>query len=456
MATTRPRTLEDEYLQIVHDLEGDLAGREAGEEYLRATGAHALLGVSGWALTPYVLSAAQAGLLADAARTLSSIMEKVMAKYHRDRSFRAHFGLSPEIEAMTLVPTGRRAAVPLARVDVLFDQRTNDYKISGIVTGGIDGMAGSVEVVRAVRQSASFHEFASRHGSVESFDAVSECILTLLHTYGNWANAKEGRNHPTNPALAVVDYDDSARRAETDYVIERMHEMGCYAHATDPSRLRIERVAGVDQVVDDRGPITCAWLRATADEAVAHGCQGIDALLRATRRGLVCTIGGYRSWPCCTQGFLEVLRDKECRALFSSEEEAFVDEHVIETCVITTATDVSRFYDQENWVLKVSDAHTGVTTHAGRDMGKAAWRALLTKAIRRNDAVQAYVPQHVMRVLPGSADGGDARSAREVNVVLGMYLFSGELRGLRALCGTGGTTVEWEDPRPLACLVARD
>ena len=453
MAKLTARMLKNEYLRNVKKLEGDVPGRLAADAYLRSTGLLTDEDDFSWSAIPVLLNDQGLAALDGIARTMGTIMEKVMAKYHRDRSFRALFSLPPEIEALTLVPSGCHAAVPLSRIDLFLDPKTLDFKICGIQTGAIEGMAESVEVMRAIRQTGAYHEFASKH-ETESINAMRACVLTLLHTYGNWANAQEGRNHPTNPAIAIVDIADSPRRAETEYAIRYLHELGCYAHATDVSELRVERIGGIDQLVDNHGPVTCVWIRPTAEEAIAHMDKGIRTLLSATRHGLVCTIGGYRSWPCCVKSFFEVLRTNDCRTLLTAEENAFVEAHIIESHVIEPSIDLSSFYNQEHWVLCQADGRAmSGTVLAGADMDRATWRKMLVKGIKRRDAVQASIPQHTMSMMPGVPDEADPCAPVEMNVMLGMYVFEGKLSGMRAICGTGNTVAVWKDRTAAGCLI---
>ena len=448
MARTAKRGLQDEYLKIVRKLDGDPEGREAGVSYLENTESHSIEDVRGWAMNAYVLDAKQHETLSEAARIMGSIMEKVMAKYHRDRSFRKLFCLDPRIEEFTLVPSGCHAAVPLSRIDLFFDQKTLDFQICGIDTGGVRGMGPCADVSRVVRATNSYSEFAAKHPTVEDFDPVRECALTVLHTYGNWANAQEGRNHPTNPSLAVVDIEGSTRAAETNEVITCLRGMGCYARAVTFSQLRIEKVGGIRQLVDDEGPITCVWLRARADEAAACKSAGVDLLGEATRRGLVCTVGGYRSWPCCTRSFLSLLHSMEVRQLLSWEERAFIDAHVPQTHIIDASADISAFYDQDQWVLWTKDGHQLQDVEAGSNMSKAAWRNRLVKAIKRRDAVQAHIAQQPMTVVTAEGEA-------ERNVMLGLYVFEGKLSGVDVTSGTDAPIANWNDHLDIACLAVR-
>lgn len=453
VAQDEKRSYQNEYLQIVRDMGGDPQGRAAADAYLRSTLHYTEVDTIRYATNAIVFDQEEYETLQHIAKVMGSIMEKVMAKYHRDRSFRALFELPPAVEELTLVPSGCHAAVPLSRIDLFIDRDTGDYQIVDIVTGGLDGIALNNQVNRAVRNTNAFRKFAENH-EIVSLDPAEGAALSILHTYGKWANASEGRNHPTRPSLAVVDVADSPRTAATRTVVERLEGLGCMARSTDFSQLRIENVGGIKQLVDDHGPVTCVWLRATIDEAIAHLDKGMRVLADATRHGLVCTVGGYRSWPCCTRSFLSVLHSKECRLLLTYEESAFVKAHIPAMHMIKPSTDISEFYDQEHWVLKMADGHAKGSVVVGANMRKPDWRKLLVKGIKRRDAVQAYIDRSPVTVIAADADGACAES--EMNLVTGLYVFESKLCGIRATSGTAPNNVGWDERLEMGCLVVRE
>ncbi len=451
MAKATKRGLQDEYLQIIRDLDGDIAGRAAANDHLSDSYAHGEEGVVAWATNPLTLNGAQVDTLTEAASTLGSIMEKAMAKYQRDRTFRALFGLSPQIEELTLVPSGCHAAVPLSRVDIFFDSKTLDYQVCGIVTGGVDGMAVNTELNHALSQTGAYQAFKAKHPSVHSLDAAHACVLSILHTYGKWANAEEGRNHPTHPSVAVVDVENSPRAAETRTIVMHMRDMGIYARATNFSQLRVEQLGGIYQLIDNHGPVTCVWLRATADEVVANMSAGVRALLDATRRGMVCTVGGYRSWPCCTRAFLSVLHTKECQQLLNRDERAFIRAHIPETTILEPSVDLSSFFDQENWVMRVADGHSAKDLVAGADLRKLDWRKLLVKSIKRHDSLHRCLKHH--SVMVAGVDEQGVPFERSMGIMLGLYVFEGKLCGVKATCGTGKTIANWTDRMEMGSVI---
>ncbi len=451
MAKARATKLQDEYLRILGEMSGDAAGREAGDAHLDE--AFAKYGNLQWATNPLIFDADQYEMLDNAATTFASIMEKVMARYQRDPYFRKLFALTTKLEHLTRVPSGCHAAVPLARLDLFYDPVTSNFHIAGVTTGGVDGMATSVAAMRAVKTTGAYRAFAAKHADIEEFDPLVACLKAVLNTYASWANAEEGRNHPTNPSFAIVDVAGSPRASETATAVSRLTEMGYYAHATDLSELRIQTVGGLPQLVDNQGPVTCVWLRAKAEEALAVE-KGLDALVEATRRGLVCTVGGYRSWPCCVRSFFSVLRSKQCRMLLSEEENAFIEAHVPDTYVLETSLDLSEFYDQENWVLRETDGRDVSGFHVGKTMRKADWRKALVKGIKHHYVVQEYIAQKGMRVAMADAEG--LPTVSEQNAMLSLYVFGGKLAGIGATCSASDSDAAKGDLREMACMVVRD
>jgi hypothetical protein len=148
MTCLHGRALEDEFLSTARELAGDVESRGAGDRYLLTT--HALYhgGPVSWAMTPKIFDVAQIEILRDAAETMGRIMDKITAEYLRNPEFRKLFHFSPELEELTLIPTGYEQMIPIARVDVFFNEETGDYQFCELNTDGSAGMTSTVEVTR--------------------------------------------------------------------------------------------------------------------------------------------------------------------------------------------------------------------------------------------------------------------------------------------------------------------
>ena len=196
--------LEAEFDEAARGLTADDEGLAKADAYLSSAHAAHRRGALPWSATPLVLSAGQEQLLSGAAETLSSVMDKVTKLYLKDASFRALFGFAPEVEELTLVPTGYEALVPLARVDVDFNGRTGALQVRGITVDGFTGLTSTVEVTRAEQMTSAYRAFVEKHPSIETPDSVEALVETLRATYGTWANANTGTHHADSPALGIV------------------------------------------------------------------------------------------------------------------------------------------------------------------------------------------------------------------------------------------------------------
>lgn len=320
--------LEREFDEAVRGLVPEDASLAKADKYLATTHAAHRGGSLPWSAVPRILSDGQAQVLASAAETLGRVMGKVSKLYLKDPAFRARFGLAPEVEQLTLVPTGYEALVPLARVDVDFCGRTGAFQVRGVSVDGFTGMTSTVEVTRATQMTDAYRAFAGKHADIETFDSVDALVETLRSTYRTWANANTGTHHAEHPALGIVGYPEEADLDEVADICERMAETGTFARFVDICNLRVEDAAGISRLVDDDGPIACVFRLATTEEIAQRPCPGTKALEEAARRGLACVIGGFSTWPCAADSLFDALRSPEAMSALTDDEMAFVEEHV--------------------------------------------------------------------------------------------------------------------------------
>ena len=320
--------LEREYDALVAALPEEDASVAKADRYLATTHAAHRSGSLPWSATPRILSAGQAQVLSAAAETCGSIMDKVAKLYLKDPSFRARFGFAPEVEELTLVPTGYEAQVPLARVDVDFCGRTGALQVRGVSVDGFTGMTSTVEVTRAEQMTDAYRAFAEKHPGIAAFDSVDALVKTLRATYRTWANADAGTHRSESPALGIVGYPEEADLDEVADICERMSEQGVFARFVDICSLRVEEACGQSRLVDDDGPIACVYRLATTEEIARRPCPGTKALVEAARRGLACVIGGFSTWSCASDALFGALRAPEAMSCLSDDEMAFVEAHV--------------------------------------------------------------------------------------------------------------------------------
>ena len=453
MSNLRGRALENEFCDITRELGGDAEGKAAGDAYLEAS--HPIVDSSGsatWALTPKILSGSEVEILSDAAETMGRILEKVTERYLKDADFRALFRLPAEVEELALMPTGYDQLIPFARLDVLFDEESGDFSFTGVATDSSVGMTASVDVTRAVQLTESYRRFAERHHDIETFDLSDSVVAALRETYYSWANAAEGTRSQDRPPVGIVDYPESATEGEFADIIERLADEGVYARFVDIRDLRIEEAGGVRRLVDSNGPVTCVYRRALVSEMLEKPCAGVDALVEAARRGLACVIGGFRTWPVCTNAILPVLNSEAIETVLDPHELAFVRAHVPEAHFLERGSDVTRYLaDPDAWLVRPAGAYRASEAVAGVDrMDRDEWWRVLLACCEEGGVVIERKPSYQTDVFAGDPEPVSASN------LLGLFLFRGKFGGVYARCGVESVMGEWGHRLDMGCLVVAD
>ncbi|WP_156900975.1 hypothetical protein [Olsenella profusa] len=447
------RALEDEFLELARSLGGDVASRARGDAYLARTNALYHGAPCDWAFTPKIFDRDQIATLADAAETMGRIMEKVTCTFCADERVRRLFNLPPALERLALVPGGYERQIPLARVDVFFDEETGDYQFCELNTDGSAGMTNTVEVTRAIQQSETYRRFAARHPDIRTFDILNGAVDALLDTYASW---REG--HPTaseRPAVAIVDYTESASLDELEDILMLLSERGLYAQYVDIRTLRVGETTGVPRLMMDDGPIDLVYRRAVTSEVAERPCPGVDALTRAAAEGLACVAGGYRTWPCAAKTVFVALYDPLMEEVLSPEELDFVRRHVPYTQQLAPESDLAPFAERDRWIVKPAGGYNAVGVTAGRDCTQAEWESALARTARANGVAQAYAPQYRTPVMRGGVlgPGEDPLAAEPMSNMEGLYLFNGRFGGVFTRCGTQSVIGEHTHRLNMGCLV---
>ena len=464
------RALEDEFVTIVRELGGDDAGRERGDTYLAGTKALYHGQPTPWALTPKVFDAPTMALLKDAAETMGVIMDKVTRAFRTDAAIRDQFELDPAFARLCCLDTGYEQQIPLARVDIFLNEETGEYQFCELNTDGSAGMVTTDEVTRAVRLSPSFREFERRHPGLASFDICDSWADALIETYKGWygpgfPDVNPGDDYTFGDeamSLAIVDFSESIDENDVDYFVSLFRDRGVHARFSDVRSLRVEEVKpGRLRLVDDDGPIACVWRRAVTGELWEKECEGRDALIRAAEQNLACIIGGWRTWPCATKTVFSVLWSDAAKAHLTPEEVEFVHAHVPYTEKVHAGTDLSRFSEKDEWIVKPSGGYNSVGVLAGLDATEAEWADALAQTAERGGVVQRYAPQYRTPCLRGTLVDGEHRGKPAEADVLGfadasnmegLFLFNGRFSGVYTRCGFANTIGEWSSRLNMACF----
>lgn len=435
--------LEEQYVQALEGLNGDLPSREAAQSYLAGTKALRNGEPVPWAVVPKIFSSSDVARLRSITGTMYSILEKLSAAYALDPEVRKLFAFSPSVDAAVAAAPAIGMQIPIARYDIFLNEETGSFKFCEINT---DGSASSViteEVSRAVRSLKAADAFAQGR-KLTAFEPVQMLAATIARAVKRVLPGADA------PALGIVDYTESLGVDEAKHYIGVFEKMGIKARISDIRQLRYEN----GELCDDAGKLDAVWRRVVISEMEEKPCAGADALVAAAVDGQVPVIGSFRSWPAATKTLFAGLFTDTLRRYLTPEELEFVDAHVPRTYVLGPQSDLSAFADRAAWILKPADGYGSHDVIAGADVSGEEWEQLLRQHQNDGFIVQEYAPQFATPNAPGKP-ADDAPLAPYSNME-GLFVFDGELAGVFTRSGTAKVIDYTTSRLNLGCIIVED
>ena len=433
--------LQDEYVELVCDLESDPASRRVADSYLESR----IVCSSGkpldWALVPKVFSHSDLGYLRWIAQTTYRIMEKCVRAYRSDSRVRDFFGFDPVTERLCALRAPYECAIPIARVDIFLNEKTGDFQFCEFNTDGSAGMLTSTEALAANMRTASGRAFRAAH-DVSAMDVMPRCARSILSCYRSAGGSVD------RPRVAVVDYSESITMPEVRAFEPIFHELGAELVFEDIRNLTYE--SGVLRGVDGTR-IDCVWRRVVASEMLCKPCAGAEALVCALEEGIVPIVGSMQTWPAATKTMFALLRDPLASTFLDGDEVSVVRAHIPETYMLGEGSDLSAFARRESWILKPRDGYNGVGVVAGSECGEAEWERALREVASSRGTIQRYAPQFQTLNCSGRSDLNETLSPH--SNMEGLYLFGGEFGGVFTRCGRSAVIAADTGRLHTACLI---
>lgn len=458
-AEPTPRILSAQYRRIIEQLGGDLEGQKRAQDYLDHSFAQRNGKTAPWTFTPKLYTPTDVIRLRSIAERTWSIMDRVTEAYLTDPHVREAFGFDEFLEDLTLITSGYSPHIPLARVDIFYDEETGDFKFCELNTDGSSGVVFATETNEAIKRTASFEQF-SLGEDLSEFAIVERWSQALLDCYRKFAITSYKPERPS--CIALVDYRESVMYGETQLYAKYIKEtFGIETRFVDIRDLAYKD----DQLIDttDGTQIDCVWRRAVTSEMLTKMCEGSEALITAARSKSACMIGSFKTHPAGVKDLLPLLTGELGRVLLNEEDYQFMVEHTPHTALLTPEIPLAAYLNQkDNYIVKTRDGYGGSGVIAGSDCTDAEWESLLKeKAADKTCVIQEYItPYKTRELVPCSAS--DAENSEEpynyyeFDNLVGLYVFNGSFAGIYSRAGRKRTITAATDSFVLPTFIVEE
>ncbi len=203
--TTR---LTNEYIEITKQ---DIEAHERtakGQTNISVTRRRSIMAdVSKALYVPKIFTGREERIFSDLVSTMCGIFYKVMDAYAKDEDYRRLFGFEPKLEELILREPTYDSPIPIARIDIFYNEETGDFKFCEFNTDGTSAMNEDRELNIAIQKTKAYQQMAETH-EFKSFELFDSWVETFLEIYHSSQNPKE------HPNVAIVDFMENATEME--------------------------------------------------------------------------------------------------------------------------------------------------------------------------------------------------------------------------------------------------
>jgi hypothetical protein len=391
-------------------------------------------------LRPFFLSPEDEQRVRHVSEMIAAVAERVTAAALEDHSLFQQFQLRPEEERLARLPAGGGPASTASRLDAFL--LPDSLKFAEYNGESPAGAGYSESLSEIFCELPVMQEFAKQF-EVHSYPLSARLLDALVGTYVDWGGTSK------RPQMAIVDWRGVPTWSEFEILQTRFEAMGVPVVLAQPQELEFDG----KQLTAHGKKVDLVYRRVLINDVVSKP-KDCEALVKAYTAGAVCVANNFRCKIPHVKAFFAVLTDGKNAALFSTEEQKVIREHVPWTRVVQ---DVKSDYggkpiellkyarkQQKNLVLKPSDEYGGTGVMLGWEVDAKQWERAIEEALpggkKAKDhgcwIVQERIPIR-REPFPHIGTGGKVEF-QDMLVDFAPYLFRGKLAGfLTRLSATG-------------------
>ena len=361
--------------------------------------------------------------------TLYTIFGKVAVKYRQDAAYRKLFGFPQIVEEMILREETYESLIPIARIDIFYNEATKGFWFCEFNTDGSSAMNEDREMCTAL-ESTALGKFVDIHWGRGRFELFDTWVDSFTNIYAQYASRYQRQQTPN---VAIVDFMESATTNEFVIFSERFKAKGMNCEICDIRELiyengRLKTPTGME--------VDAIYRRAVTSDIVKH-LDEVMPFMQAVKENAVCLVGDFKTQIAHSKAIFKILHMEETRSMLSEEEKAYVKAHVPLTTELTR-----EFFEKhpevwENvlsnknaWIIKPVDSYGSKGVHAGVESDDEAWQAFVKEAIDGDYILQRFCEPYRSDNIELCLD--DVADAKWVTVsnLTGLFVYDGKFAGV--------------------------
>jgi len=377
---------------------------------------------------PKIFSKEAHEYLKQSAQTMYRIIEKVIQRYLDDENYRKLFPFPKELEDLILIEAGYPCLLPIARIDIFFNEEDFSFKYCEFNADGASAMNEDRELGTALKNSDALVRL-SETCEISPFEYFDSWVREFADIYSSYDKKV------ASPRIIITDFMEGAIATEFTEFKKAFVKAG---YDTDICEIRDLIYEDGQLKTPDGKKVDAVYRRAVTRDVMEHK-EEIEAFITAARERAVCIIGHFRTQVIHNKTIFLILRHKDTLAFLTEAEQEYVLRHIPETLKLNTGEfDLEAVVNnKDKWIIKPEDMYASKGVYAGMDFDKDTWLKTVKEAMDTGYLLQEY---HIPYKSENLNFNKSARPGFETyNNITGMYMYNGKLQGFYSRAGQKGT-----------------
>ncbi len=360
-------------------------------------------------------------------QTLYGIFGKVTERYRQDASYRLLFGFPAELESLILRKPRYKSNIPIARIDIFYNEKSKEFKFCEFNTDGSSAMNEDRELNHGLKLTKAYQELSDKY-QLQTFELFDSWARVSLGIYGQTKGAS------IHPHVAIVDFMESATNNEFEVFAESYRKLGATCEICEIRDLRYEngRLYGTG-----KQPVDLIYRRAVTSDIMSHFDEVKD-FIQAVREDAVCLIGDFNTQIAHNKVLYQILHHPATQAFLTEVEKDYVKAHVPYTALMTA--DYLPYEDilnnKDGWILKPLDSYGSKGVFAGVEYAsKEEWKEIVDAHRIEGYLVQEFCVPYLTENIDFSK-GADAEFIKVSNLT-GLFVYDGIFQGIYSRVSRG-------------------
>ncbi len=354
------------------------------------------------------------------ANIMYGILEKVIREYKTNAEYRKLFGFEEKLEKLILRPNHYNCELPIARIDIFFNEDDFTFKFCEFNADGSSAMNEDKELNQAIKLTSTYNEFIKKY-NVRTFELFNSWVNAFMDIYSTYDKAVK------NPYVAIIDFFNGDISREFTAFKTAFENNGIECEICEITDLKYEN----GRLISPSGRHINAIYRRAVTCDIMRNYDKVQSFIQAVENNDVCLIGDFKTQVIHNKIVFKILHHQMTASFLTPDEIQFIKEHIPYTVSLTKEQVIKHnvLNTKNKWVIKPEDSYASKGVYAGIEgMTDKAWQKAVTENIDNHYLLQEYCEPFSSWNIDITHD--ENAQYKKYSNITGIYVYNGKMAGL--------------------------